>query len=186
VLGLRVERISIVENERSGRRTVILWPEGFGPYDDEDYALMEKHLAALYGGTKAVEILTGRPPDPNDPNLNLLDVGSDADHQNDLIHRLAAEEDGQLEVSGRALELAERILHDNWSKRAQSRRPASPPRRVDRRSVRGYPGHGGRQAIARSLKVLGVVVPHFDGRFSVAQESETTEPRPSASLAMDA
>jgi hypothetical protein len=76
---------------------------------------MEKHLAALYGGTKVVEILTGQPPDPNDPNLNLLDVGSDADQQNDLIHRLAAEEDGQLEVSGRALELAERILHDNWS-----------------------------------------------------------------------
>jgi hypothetical protein len=48
--------ISLVENERSGRRTVIPWPEGFEPYDDEDYALMEKHLAALYGGTKAVEI----------------------------------------------------------------------------------------------------------------------------------
>jgi len=58
VLGLRVERVSIVEDEQSGGRTVVPWPKDFEPYDATDYALMEKRLAALYGGTKAVEILT--------------------------------------------------------------------------------------------------------------------------------
>lgn len=64
---------------------------------------------------KTVELCTGRPTDPDDPNTNPGYQGSDRDEVMDLTLGLAGSEEGaQVALQEQAEEEAQRILRENW------------------------------------------------------------------------
>jgi hypothetical protein len=85
--------------------------EAMEVYDE----ILHRHLVSSYAGVKVVELYTGRPTDPDDPNMDPRYKGSDWDGTMDLTLALGgAEESGQEAVQERAEEEAQRILRENW------------------------------------------------------------------------
>lgn len=106
VLGLDIEKVTIIGDEESAGQCIAPLPENFMPYDDEDYELMEKHLMTNMGGAAADELRKGERPSL---------IGNDRDGAFDLVSRLAGgNEDEQLEISEQAHQKAKRILGSKW------------------------------------------------------------------------
>jgi hypothetical protein len=111
VVGLEMEGASIEQQESSLGRVTFADIEAMEVYDE----LMDRHLVSSYAGVKAVELYTGRPTDPDDPNMDPRYQGSDWDGVMDLTLALGGpEESAQADVQERAEEKAQRILRENW------------------------------------------------------------------------
>ncbi len=77
--------------------------------------VLHRHLISSYAGVKVVELYTGRPTHPDDPNTNPGYWGSDWDEIMDLTLRLAGpEERAQVALQEKAEEMSQRILRENW------------------------------------------------------------------------
>jgi hypothetical protein len=112
VVGLETEGASIERQENSLGRVTFAEIEAIEVYDE----LMDRHLLSSYAGVKAVELYTGRPTDPDDPNMDPSYKGSDWDEVMDLTLRLAGpEESAQVALQEQAEEKAQRILREHWS-----------------------------------------------------------------------
>src|SRR5688572_4134817 len=111
VLGLEMEGASVEPQGSSLGRVSLTDMEAVEVYDE----IMHRHLVSSYAGVKAVELYTGRPTAPDDPNTDPGYQGSDWDGVMDLILRLAGpEENAQVALQERAEEKAQRILRENW------------------------------------------------------------------------
>jgi hypothetical protein len=111
VVGLEMEGASIEPQESSLGRVSFADMEDMEIYDE----IMHRRLVSSYAGVKAVELCTGRPTAPDDPNTDPRDKGSDWDQVMDLIPRLAGpEESEQVVLQRQAEEKAQRILRENW------------------------------------------------------------------------
>jgi hypothetical protein len=111
VVGLEMEAPSIEPQGSSLGRVGFTDMEAMEVYDD----ILYRHLVSSYAGVKAVELCTGRPTDPDDPNMDPSYKGSDWDGIMDLTLRLGGpEESGQAAVQERAEEEAQRTLRENW------------------------------------------------------------------------
>ena len=111
VVGLEMEGASIKPQGSSLGRVSFTDIEGIEIYDE----ILHRHLVSSYAGVKAVELCTGRPTDPDDPNMDPRYKGSDWDGVMDLTLTLAGpEESAQVALQEQAAEEAERILRENW------------------------------------------------------------------------
>jgi hypothetical protein len=111
VLGLEMEGASVEPQGSSLGRVSFADMAHIEIYD----ALLHRYLVSSYAGVKSVELYTGRPTDPDDPNTDPGYQGSDWDGVMDLILRLAGpEENAQVAMQERAEEKAQRILRENW------------------------------------------------------------------------
>jgi hypothetical protein len=111
VVGLEMEGASIEKQGSSLGRVTYTDMEAMGVYDE----ILYRHLVSSYAGVRAVELCTGRPADPDDPNMDPRYKGSDWDGVMDLTLALGGpEESGQAAVQERAEEEAQRILRENW------------------------------------------------------------------------
>jgi hypothetical protein len=110
-MGLEMEGASIEPRGNSLGRVSFADMEDMEVYGE----IMYRHLVSLYAGVKAVEPCTGRPTDPDDPNTDPRNQGSDWDAVMTLILKLAGpEESAQVALQERAKKAAERILRENW------------------------------------------------------------------------
>jgi hypothetical protein len=111
VVGLEMEGASIEPQGSSLGRVSFADMEAMEVYDE----ILHRHLVSFYAGVKAVELYTGRPTDPDDPNMDPGYQGSDWDGVGDLTLRLAGpEKSEQVAVKEQAEEEAQRILRENW------------------------------------------------------------------------
>lgn len=111
VVGLEIERASIEPQGSSLGRVTTADIENMEAYDE----LLCRHLVSSYAGVKAEELCTGRPTDPDNPNLDPKNQGSDWDTVVLLTLKLAdREESAQAALQEWANEEALRILRENW------------------------------------------------------------------------
>jgi hypothetical protein len=111
VVGLEMDGASIDPQGSSLGRVSFTDMEHMEVYDD----ILHRRLVSSFAGVKAVELCTGRPTDPDDPNTNPGYQGSDWDEVMDLTLRLAGrEESAQVALQEQAEEEAQRILRENW------------------------------------------------------------------------
>ena len=111
VVGLEMASASIEPHGSSLGRVSFADMEDSEVYDE----IMHRHLLSSYAGVKAVEIYTGQPTAPDDPNTDPRSRGSDWDAIMDLTLTLASpEESAQVALQEQAEEEAERILRENW------------------------------------------------------------------------
>jgi hypothetical protein len=112
VVSLEMEGASIEPQESSLGRVSLAHIKSMEVYDE----IMHRRLVSFYAGVKAVELYTGRPTAPDDPNTDPRSRGSDWDAIMDLILTLAGpEESAQVALQEQAKENAQRILRENWS-----------------------------------------------------------------------
>ncbi len=111
VVGLEMEGASIEPQASSLGRVSFADLEAMEAYDE----IMLRYLVSSYAGVKAVELCTGRPTAPDDPNTDPRVEGSDWDAIMALTLTLAGpEEREQVAVQQQAEEDAQRILRENW------------------------------------------------------------------------
>jgi hypothetical protein len=111
VRGVEIEGASIEPQESSLGRVSLAHIEAMEVYDE----IMHRRLVSFYTGVKAVELYTGRPTAPDDPNTDPRSRGSDWDAIMDLTLTLAGpEESAQVALQEQAEEDAQRILRENW------------------------------------------------------------------------
>jgi hypothetical protein len=111
VVGLVMEGASIQPQESSLGRVSFAELEHMELYK----AGLYRHLVSSYAGAKAVELRTGRPTAPDNPNTDPRVEGSDWDAIVDLIRALAGpDESVQVALQEQADEEAQRILRKNW------------------------------------------------------------------------
>jgi hypothetical protein len=110
-MGLEMEGASIEPQGNALGRVSFADMEDMEVYDE----IMHRHLVSSYAGVKAVELCTGRPTDPDDPNTDPRNQGSDWDSVMTPILKLAGpEESAQVALQERAEKEAQRILRENW------------------------------------------------------------------------
>jgi hypothetical protein len=106
-----MEGVSIEPQESSLGRVSLAYIKAMEVYDE----IMHRRLVSFYAGVKAVELYTGRPTAPDDPNTDPRSRGSDWDAIMDLTLTLAGpEESAQVALQQQAKENAQRILRENW------------------------------------------------------------------------
>jgi hypothetical protein len=106
VVGLEMEGASIEPRESSSGRVSLATLEHMEMYNE----ILHRHLVSSYAGVKAVELYTGRPTDPDDPNTDPRVKGSDWDDVVDLVLSLAGPEIGaQVSWQKQSNEEAQRI-----------------------------------------------------------------------------
>ena len=111
VAGLEMEGASIEVQGNSLGRVSLADLEHMEVYDE----ILHRHLVTSYAGVKAVELCSGQPTDPDDPNTNPGTRGSDWDAIMDLVLALAGSEvSSQAALQEEAESEARRILSENW------------------------------------------------------------------------
>jgi len=111
VVGLEMEGASIEPQGSSLGRVSFADMKYMEVYDE----IASRYLLSSYAGVKAVELHTGRPTAPDDPNTEPRVEGSDWDSITALTLTLAGpDESEQVALQEQAEEKARRILHENW------------------------------------------------------------------------
>ena len=110
VVGLEMESVSIEPQEDSVGRVTLTAMKHMDVYDK----ILERLLVSSYAGLEAVELCTGQRTDPDNPNMDPREPGSDWDTIHEVISKLVSEPSARETLHERSKEEAQRILRENW------------------------------------------------------------------------